>query len=240
MNNLESINSPCGTARKPLLQSALAAMFAVAAFVPVASMAETTDPGHWYNTQGIVWKNSTGLCWRSSSWTPANATAECDPELMPKVEAPMPKMAQAAPAPAPMPAPVMQRRKVTFAAEDLFDFDKAELRPAGKASLDKLVDELNGVDYGTIAVTGHTDRLGTPKYNQKLSEQRAASVRSYLVGKGIPDGRMTSVGKGEMEPVTKAGDCKNSLGRKKLITCLQADRRVEVEVNGSREVAVSQ
>jgi OOP family OmpA-OmpF porin len=140
-------------------------------------------------------------------------------------------------APTPAPAPKMTR-KVTLSAEDLFDFDKAVLRPAGKGALDKLVAELGNVDDETLVVTGHTDRIGTPKYNQKLSEARAGAVRTYLIGKGVPDSRITSSGMGETQPVTKPGDCKGPVS-KKLIACLQPDRRVEIDVTGSKEVPAS-
>jgi OOP family OmpA-OmpF porin len=240
---MSNFKKPRISAHNTLLQSALVTMFTVAAFAPATSIAQAqNDPGHWYNSQGIVWKNSTGLCWRSSAWTPANASAECDPELMAKAEAPAPKLAEAAPpepAPAPAPAPSMQTRKITFSAEELFDFDKAVLRPAGKTALDKLSTEINGVDYETVLVTGHTDRTGSNQYNQKLSERRAGAVKAYLISKGIPDNRITSAGKGETQPVTKPGDCKGPLS-KKLIACLQPDRRVEVDVAGSKEVAVPQ
>jgi OmpA-OmpF porin, OOP family len=226
--------------RKSLLQSVLATTFAVAAFAPASSMAQVqNDPGHWHNAQGVVWKNSTGLCWHSGFWTPGDASAECGPEPM-KAEAAVPQLAKAAePAAVPAPAPKPQTRKVSFAAEELFDFDKSALRPAGKAALDKLVGELDGVDYESILVSGHTDRLGSHQYNQKLSERRAATVNSYLVSKGIPDSRTTSAGNGESQPVTKIGDCKGPLS-KKLIACLQPDRRVDVAVSGSREVTVAQ
>ena len=242
-----NFEKPVSTIRKTLLQTAVIAAFTAAAFAPTTSMAQAKDdPGHWYNPYGIVWKNSTGLCWRSSSWTPANASAECDPELMAKVEAPAPIPAAepapalaVAPAPAPAPAPKTQIRKITFSAEELFDFDKAVLRPAGKTALDNLAREMNGVNYDTVLATGHTDRVGTNRYNQKLSERRAGAVKAYLISKGIPDNRITSAGMGETQPVTKAGDCKGPVS-KKLIACLQPDRRVEVDVTGSKEVAVSQ
>jgi OOP family OmpA-OmpF porin len=244
---MSNFKIPCDSARRTLLQSAVIAAFAVAAFAPATGMAQTqNDPGHWYNPNGIVWKNSTGLCWRSSAWTPANATTECDPELMAKAEAPASILAAApaptlaeSPPPAPTSAPTTQIRKITFSAEELFDFDKSVLRPAGKAALDNLASEINGVNYDTVLVTGHTDRIGTNQYNQKLSERRAGAVKAYLIHKGIPDNRLTSAGKGETQPVTKPGDCKGPVS-KKLIACLQPDRRVEVDVNGSKEVTVSQ
>lgn len=238
---MSNFKMPCNGARRTLVQSAVMAVFTVAAFAPATSMAQAqNDPGHWYNSQGVVWKNSTGLCWRSSSWTPANASAECDPELMAKAEEPAPKVAEAPPpAPAPAPAPKIQTRKVTFSSEELFDFDKAVLRPAGKTALDTLASEINGVNYEAILVTGHTDRIGSNKYNQKLSERRAGAVNAYLISKGIPDSRTTSAGMGETQPVTKLDDCKGPVS-KKLIACLQPDRRVDVDVKGSKEVVVAQ
>jgi OOP family OmpA-OmpF porin len=237
---MSNTTTPYKNARKTLVQSALIAVFSVAAFAPGAAMAQVqNDADDWHNTQGIVWKNSTGLCWHSGSWTPGHATAECEPELIAKAETPAPKRVEAAPLPAPLAAPKAPPRKVSFSAGELFDFDKAVLRPEGKASLDKLAGELNGVNYETILVTGHTDRIGRTQYNQKLSERRAAAVNTYLVSTGIPDSRTTSAGMGETQPITKAGDCKGPFN-KKLIACLQADRRVDVEVNGSKEVLVSQ
>jgi len=86
-----------------------------------------------------------------------------------------------------------------------------------------------------ITVEGHTDRLGSPAYNQKLSLQRAESVKSYLVTPGgIDAAKISAVGKGESVPVTKPGECKGNKPSPKLIACLQPDRRVEVEVIGTR------
>ncbi|OGB26758.1 MAG: hypothetical protein A3I66_21615 [Burkholderiales bacterium RIFCSPLOWO2_02_FULL_57_36] len=237
---MKNQNTSCNGTRKTLLQSALIVVFSAAAFAPATGMAQAVnDPGHWYNSQGIVWKNSTGLCWRSGAWTPANATPECDPELMAKAEVPAEKRAEIPP-PAAAPTPAkLQTRKITFSAEELFDFDKAVLKPAGKAGLDNLTNEINGVNYEAVLVSGHTDRIGSNQYNQKLSERRSNAVKAYLISKGIPDSRITSAGMGESQPVTKIGDCKGPVS-KKLIACLQPDRRVEVDVTGSKEVVVPQ
>jgi OOP family OmpA-OmpF porin len=86
-----------------------------------------------------------------------------------------------------------------------------------------------------ITVEGHTDRLGTSAYNQKLSQQRADSVKAYLVVSDKLDAsKINTVAKGESMPVTKADDCKGNKASPKLIACLQADRRVEIEVSGTR------
>jgi len=132
---------------------------------------------------------------------------------------------------APPPAP----KRVSFQADSLFGFDKSGLRPEGKAALDTFATELKGTSFSTITVEGHTDRLGSVKYNQKLSEQRAETVKDYLVTSGgIDAGKISAVGKSESMPVTKPEDCKGKAATPKLIACLQPDRRVDVEVSGTR------
>jgi len=79
-----------------------------------------------------------------------------------------------------------------------------------------------------VLVTGHTDRLGTDAYNEKLSVRRADVVRDYLVSKGVPKDKIETIGMGEKQPLVQC-DQKNL---KELIACLQPNRRVEVEVKG--------
>lgn len=213
----------------------------VTAFLPTLAIAQTPPiQGYLLDSRGAVVKNNYGQCWRTGYWTPAMAVIECDPDLVKKVEAPVPKQAAVTPepAPAPMLAPVaapqkIAPQKVSFSADALFGFDKSTLRPEGKLELDNLARDLNGVSYDTIHVTGHTDRIGSAKYNQKLSEERANAVRDYLVSKDIAANRITVEGKGELQPTTKPGDCTGPKS-KKLITCLQPDRRVDIEVSGTK------
>ena len=199
-----------------------------------AAMAEEQPEGYASDGRGGVAKDSSGDCWRTGYWTPAMATYECDPDLLPKpqkqVEAPAPT-----PAPAPAPAPVVEPEKVSLRADELFDFDKAVLKPGGKQALDDLVSQLQGVKYDTIVAIGYTDRIGSDAYNKKLSVRRADAVKSYLVKqKGIDADRVFVDGKGEANPVT--GDtCKGNKKTKALVACLAPDRRVEVEVAGTRE-----
>lgn len=105
--------------------------------------------------------------------------------------------------------------------------------------LDGLVRQIDGATYDNIVVTGHTDRFGSEQYNQKLSERRAQAVKDYLVSKNIQIGRIDAEGKGETQPMTKAGDCQGPKSLKS-VACLQQDRRVDVEMTGSKTVASTQ
>lgn len=137
-------------------------------------------------------------------------------------------------APPPPPPPVLPR-KVSFSADSLFDFDKASVKPSGQQELDKFSAELKGTQFDVINVTGHTDRIGSHVYNQKLSERRAEAVKGYLVtSAGVAADKIVTKGVDGAEPVTKPGDCKGTKATKALIACLQPDRRVEVEVVGTR------
>ena len=197
------------------------------------AMAQEQPEAYASDGRGSVVRDSSGDCWRTGYWTPAMAIYECDPDLLPKPE----KKAEApAPvAPAPVPAPVTEPEKVSLSADELFDFDKAVLKPGGKQALDDLVGKLGGIKYDTIVAIGYADRIGADEYNKKLSLRRAEAVKAYLVKeKGIPADKIFTDGKGEANSVT--GDtCKGTKATKALIQCLQPDRRVEVEVAGSRE-----
>lgn len=174
---------------------------------------------------GTVARNSTGLCWRTGYWTPAMAIYECDPDLVKQPE----KVAEA---PAPIP-PVTEPEKVSFSADALFDFDKAVLKPEGRQALDDFVRNLQGVNYDLIIAVGYTDRIGSEAYNKKLSVRRAEAVKSYLVSRGISPDQIFTDGKGKANPVT--GDtCKGTRATRALIDCLAPDRRVEIEVAGTR------
>jgi OmpA-OmpF porin, OOP family len=153
--------------------------------------------------------------------------------------APAPVVAQAPPPPvvvAPPPPPmVVPLRRVSFSAESLYGFDKSTLQPEGRQALDNFARELQGTSFTTITVEGHTDRLGTPNYNQKLSQERADAVKSYLVTSGHVDPeKITATGRGEGTPTAATSDCKGSTASNALIACLQPDRRVDIEVAGTR------
>ena len=131
------------------------------------------------------------------------------------------------------PTPLMLPVTVTLEAEPWFDFDRYAVRSDARDKLDALADDLSGVEYDEILVVGHADRIGTPEYNQRLSERRAGSVKNYLVGKGMSADRIKTEGRGEFEPATDPAFCQG-LRKQKLIDCLQPDRRVEVTVTGTK------
>ncbi|MDP3224246.1 MAG: OmpA family protein, partial [Rubrivivax sp.] len=80
-----------------------------------------------------------------------------------------------------------------------------------------------------------TDRLGSAAYNERLSVERAEAVKAHLVSAGgLDSSKINVVGRGESTPVTQARDCPGQRATPKLIACLQPDRRVEVEVSGTR------
>lgn len=173
-----------------------------------------------------------------------------------RAPSPSPVVAMAAPvapvAPAPMPAPapiVMMPptpapvvivmppapRRVSFSAESLFGFDRSQLRPEGMATLDGFARDAAGTNFESVVVHGFADRTGPADYNQALSLARAEAVKAYLVSKGGFDAnRITTAGMGETQPVTKPGDCPATLTGDKLNACLQPDRRVDVELSGTR------
>jgi len=121
-------------------------------------------------------------------------------------------------------------------ADALFAFDKSganDILPEGRRQLDELAAKLKDAyrRLDSITVVGHTDRLGTTAYNQRLSMARAATVRDYLAARGLPQSALRAYGVGESKPVVQ---CADSLGRQALIGCLQPNRRVELEVRGER------
>ena len=217
----------------------MALMAATLGLCASLAQAQAVDRVYAIDARGEVVMDPFGLCWRTGFWTPAAAAKDpagckCDKDLLPKdVCEPKAAAAPAAPAaPAAAPTAAPAREKVTVAADALFDFDKATLRPEGKAKLDEIVSQLGKYNVEVILAVGHTDRIGSAAYNQKLSEKRAAAVKDYLVSKGIPANRVYTEGKGSKQPVTKPDQCKGPKSAK-VIACLQPDRRVDIEIIGT-------
>ncbi|MGQ8821325.1 OOP family OmpA-OmpF porin [Bibersteinia trehalosi] len=140
---------------------------------------------------------------------------------------------------APVAAPEIVSKNFAFSSDVLFDFGKANLKPAAAASLDAAHAEIQnlGLAAPAIQVNGYTDRIGKDAPNLALSQRRAESVANYMVSKGVAPESITAVGYGKANPVT-GNTCDAVKGRKALIACLAPDRRVELQVQGSKEVAM--
>ena len=176
-----------------------------------ASAAMASD--NWENSAGLNWKNGDGtLCWRDNNWTPATAAPGCDGYLTPKkADAKKPSVTQS---------------KITLQADTLYDFNKSDLKPEGKATLDKIAKDLSKIKLEVIIAVGNTDSVGTDAYNMALGQRRAQSVKAYLVSKGVDGSRIYTESKGKSNPVacnaTAEGRAKN--------------RRTDIEVVGTAAV----
>lgn len=143
--------------------------------------------------------------------------------------------------PVPPPKPPVILERVQLQADALFSFDGASLSditPAGRRSLDELVLSIrsNNLQVERLNIVGHADRLGGADYNQRLSKARAVTVQQYLQQSGLrlP---MTAEGRGSGEPVSRG--CTGNRAAPALITCLQPDRRVVVDLIGQRQQSAS-
>jgi OOP family OmpA-OmpF porin len=208
-------------------------------FVSGATLAQSNSPAAdqrqiWGDAnKDAVWKSASGLCWRSA-FGPPPAYGDCNPA---------PVAQYVPPAPAPYVAPVVAAappqaiyEQVSLDANVLFDFDKSVLRPAGKDALDSFVGKLQGIGGGSISAVGYADRFGTNEYNQALSERRVATVKAYLVSKGVEPswGLVKTDAKGETQPTTAPGQCTGATPNTGTIACLQPDRHVSVVISGQR------
>jgi photosystem I P700 chlorophyll a apoprotein A2 len=115
--------------------------------------------------------------------------------------------------------------RIEMNADVLFDFDKYNLKPEATASLKKVGQVVQSYPNAPLVIEGHTDSVGTPAHNMKLSDDRAASVKNWLVqNAGVQGNRVTTKGWGETKPVAPNNNkdgTDNPAGRQK-------NRRVEL------------
>jgi OOP family OmpA-OmpF porin len=184
----------------------------------VISVAATTTSAqnidNWVNSSGLNWKNADGtLCWRDANWTPATASPNCDGWIAPKKAAAATK-------------PAVTQSKITLQADTLYDFNKSDLKPEGKATLDKIAKDLSKIKLEVIIAVGNTDSVGTDAYNMALGQRRAQSVKAYLTSKGVDGSRIYTESKGKSNPVASNATAE---GRAK-------NRRTDIEVVGTAAV----
>ena len=200
----------------------------------IEEVARTTSARHAHDQEDPLNKLKLAIGSAVLSLLASCATA---PEPQPQpAPAPPPAQRQVTPPPPPAPAPVAAPKRcdaaVAFQKDETFPFDRYALTEAAKARLDrdvigKLAD-CSSVE--AVVIEGHADRIGSQQYNQKLSERRADSVKSYLVGKGADRNGIETIGMGKTVP---AKFCPDSKKRSELIACLAPNRRAIVSIKGS-------
>ncbi|WP_211463008.1 OmpA family protein [Collimonas silvisoli] len=205
-----------------------------------SGFAQTTDvqanpekSAYLQDGRGPIVRSQDGLCWRSGYWEQNDAVTGCDGALVaPVMKASAPALVAnptiAGNEIAPATVSTQCNGSVTLTSDQNFSFGKATLTNAAKQRIEQqVIAKLTGcAGAGYILVTGHTDRLGSEKYNQKLSMQRAANIASYLKSKGVTN-KIEVAGAGASEPILS---CSNKLNRKKLISCLSPNRRAIIKV----------
>lgn len=192
------------------------------------------------DSAGNAVRGSAGECWRAGIWTPALANlVGCDGVMAKALPVTSPAEAPEELATSPTETDVVPEQavvstgtyeaseKISFETETLFDFDKTALKKEGKQRLDFLAARLMDGVVQVVVALGHTDSLGTPTYNQLLSEKRAKAVANYLSNKGIPNEKIFTEGRGGSQPIASNS---SEAGR-------AMNRRVEIEVvtNRARE-----
>jgi OOP family OmpA-OmpF porin len=226
------------------IRTTLVGLAAAGILLPMTAAAQFKNQGYLVDSAGNpVRAVGAGVCVRTTDWTPARAIAECDPDLVKKA-APTKAAPKAKAAPAKKPAAKKKAKPKMLNVEQKIElqgmpFGKAEMTAENKAELDKFLASLRKatkargpVNIGAVVVTGHTDRIGSLKYNMKLSERRAVVVKDYLVSAGVDQKVIFWEGKGPKQPIPVTKFCDNKMKRKQLIECLSPNRRVTVEVVG--------
>jgi outer membrane protein OmpA-like peptidoglycan-associated protein len=129
--------------------------------------------------------------------------------------------------------PIIER--ITMSTDALFAFGQPALATSSLPLLDRLADKIRQINtLEEVVLVGHTDRLrgdGHPERNQLLSEQRAANIRQYLVGKGIAADKIHASGAGSTQPIV---ECSTRMNKTKQVEYLQPNRRVEIILRGMK------
>lgn len=198
--------------------------------------ADSGSSAYIQDSRGVIVRSGTGLCWRTGYWTPADSIAGCDGAIVPPIlKATAPPLGNVPPsAPIAVVTPPVETRcdfAVTLENDQTFGFNRAALSNAAKRRIDsEVIGKLAScTKIDLVLVTGHSDKIGSAAYNQKLSERRAKNVASYLKAKGV-SAKLETSGAGATKPAQR---CDTALPRQNLIACLAPNRRVVIEVRGT-------
>lgn len=196
------------------LNSVLAATLISAGLLLSTPASAAGMDGYAIDSASSVVRSNFGECWHTSSWSKDSANAECDPNLVATVSEPTP-----------VAEPRRTVQRINLASDAYFAFNKADLRPEGKAKLDEMALNIQGKNDPRLQISGYTDRIGTEAYNMQLSQRRAEAVKDYLVNKGIDAEIIETTAMGPKDPVV---NCEGKSGNA-LIQCLGPNRRTVVE-----------
>lgn len=216
----------------------------IALTLALTSTAAFAQVGYGLDTSGQHVLTGFGDCLRTNYWTQATETVACNPALAKKPAPVAVSKTTAVPAaPAPVTAiavplvsaPMGKKLSFTLKSDFSFEFNKAVLTAEAKETLNtEIVAKLGDqAEISQIIINGHTDRLGSQAYNQKLSERRAMAVSDYLVSQGVAAEKIETMGMGKTQPLPEV-KCANNQPRRALIECLAPNRRVVVDVMGKK------
>lgn len=207
---------------------------ALGAYAQTDIQAAPDASAYMQDGRGIVTRSAFGLCWRSGYWTPSDGIAGCDGELVAPITKPTAPTLVAAEQVVVAPvAPIAPKRcdfVLTLASDQTFPFNKSVLTDAAKKHIaSEVPGKLSACGkVEVVMITGHTDRLGSQRYNQKLSDKRAEAVAAYLRSHGV-SAQIDTLGVGKTQSVKS---CDDALKHSKLVECLAPNRRVAIEVRG--------
>ena len=210
---------------------------AIAAYGQTDIQAAPDASSYMQDGRGAVARSAFGLCWRSGYWTPSDGIAGCDGELVAPIVKPIaPAIVtaeQVVAAPIVLAAPKRCDFALTLASDQTFHFNKSVLTEGAKKRIGSEVPgKLSACGKVEIVmITGHSDRLGSQRYNQKLSDRRAEAVAGYLRSQGV-SAQIDTLGVGKTQPVKS---CDDALAHSKLVECLAPNRRVVIEVRGTAQ-----
>jgi OOP family OmpA-OmpF porin len=207
-----------------LLRSALA----VATLAIVGNGAAAATDAYTVSSDGDMVRDSSGDCVQTGSWKKGLSIPECDAALAAKLEAERLAAEEASRRAAELAAMETKPEKpklvrLSDEGEVAFKFDSAILTPEAERELEQVARSIERYDQiDSIEVTGYTDSSGPENYNQMLSERRAASVKEFLVSRGVSEDKVSVSGMGESGPIadnsTREGRARN--------------RRVDIRISG--------
>lgn len=199
---------------------AIASGILLAVTAAATVQAHPENEGYATTTAETVWRTGFGDCWRHGFWKEDNAIKGCDGYKEPvAAAAPAPK-----PAPAPAPAPTVKNTLVSETHIVYFDYDSSEVKSV--AEITAYVSSLTKLK--SISLSGHTDKFGANDYNMALSRKRVNAVAEALTAGGVNPNLILTDYSGETNPVKTC--------EKDTKACLAENRRVEVTINGVKQV----